>query len=298
MTDDHHNHLTNDQRTQIKDLVERAIKLATPQDQMVERRFRPESSYTWQEPAPLAGLRAAQLVIATAERQAHEFARGLRSEGTSWEQVAGLLNIPWSEDYARRERAFELVAGPISDVYRDRYVSWDCAGPLGCGERIYDTGPSNGYPSDCERGHAEGCRRAQAERVAFDQEMEQREERARIASIAKKSVTDSFGQATLGRAEYVLSHGGRWLGWSTSESLAVALVLHDQAALDRERYSTRKAAIERIMPGIGRQPADVGLWLACIRAAATGEIEPEYDKDLRTKLGLIDSLGQPTGKTD
>ena len=84
------------------------------------------------------------------------------------------------------------------------------------------------------------------------------------------SITDSFGQETVKRARYVQAHGGRYLSWSTSESLAVALVLRDAGQIKAWGYSTREAALDRILSGMGRPPQSPAAWLRLLRAAATG----------------------------
>jgi hypothetical protein len=255
---------------QVRSIVDRGVKAAVPASQMTERKIRPESDYGWPEPLPLAGLQAALTVVRFAQDQAYTFAKALRGEGSSWAEIADLLEIPWSEDYSRPERAFELVAGPASRSSYDRYVFWTCGGPLGCGERVTDRGPFNGYPSDNEDRHADGCRRMAAEIEAYEREEIERDERNRVMAEAMDQVTDSFGQETVKRVRYVQTHGGRYLGWSTSESLAVALVLRDDEQLEAQGYSTQKAALNRIMSGMSRQPENPDAWLQLVRAAATG----------------------------
>jgi hypothetical protein len=254
---------------QVRGIVDRAVKAAVPASEMVERRIRPESEYSWPEPRPLAGVRAALAVARMAQDQAYKFAKALRGEGSSWATIADLLEIPWSEEYARQERAYELVAGVAPGTFSDARVYWTCAGRGGCGQYVTDHGPYNGYPVDNERGHADGCRRLAAENAAYEREREEREERARVMDEAMAKVTDSFGQETVKRARYVQSHGGRYLGWSTSESLAVALVLRDTDQMKAEGYSTQKAALARVMSGMSG-PASPDAWLRLLRAAATG----------------------------
>ncbi|GAB3866658.1 hypothetical protein GCM10029963_79330 [Micromonospora andamanensis] len=113
----------------VRQLVDRAVRAAVPAAQMTTRKIRPESDYGFPEPRPLAGLQAALAVTRLAQDQAYTFAKGLRGEGSSWDEIADLLEIEWSEDYARRERAFELVAGPASTISYDRYVFFTCGGP-------------------------------------------------------------------------------------------------------------------------------------------------------------------------
>ncbi len=264
-----------DERKRVRELVDQAIRAVIPPDQQVERRSRPESEYSWKEPTPNAALNAALLVIEIAQRKAYEAVLGLRAEGTTWQQAADLLGIEWSDQYARRERAYELVLGPApkdSGLWRDRYLYWSCGGPNGCGKYITDRGPYNGYPSDCEDGHAENCRRHTAEREAHERGLELREERDRVADKAMKELEGHhFAVETVERARYVLSHGGRYLGWSTSEILAVALALHDDEQLESVGWSSRESALDRVFQGTRTPPQGTGWWLATVRAAATGE---------------------------
>ncbi len=240
---------------EVRGLVNRAIRAATPAGELVETRL-----YGLQEPTPLAGLRAALAVAKMAEDQAHTFARSLRGEGRSWVDIADLLEIPWSEEYSRRERAYELVAG----AQRSRTgVYWTCGGPNGCGAYVTDHGPYEGHPLDNETGHTAGCRRLEAEGMAYWRAQEEAEERDRVMDEALPKVTDYFGQETVKRVQYVTRHGGRYLGWSTGESLAVALVLDDADALKREGYSTKKAALGRI--------SRTDAWVRQVRLAATGK---------------------------
>lgn len=262
-----------DTTDQVRGLVDRAVKAGVPADQMYERKIRPESTFGYPEPRPRAGLQAALLVVRLANAEAYKFAKGLRGEGTSWLEIADLLGIPWSEEYSRRERAYELVAGPADNrrgAYADLRVFWTCGGPNGCGQYVTDRGPYDPHPRDNETGHADGCARVAAEVAAWEWETEERERRDRIMAEAMEKVTDSFGRESVERARYVESHGGRWLGWSTSESLAVALILNDADQLAAHGYNTKKAALDRIMSGMSRQPANPAAWLRLLRAAATG----------------------------
>lgn len=255
---------------QVRQIVDRAVKAAVPADQMFERKIRPESDYGWPEPRPLAGMAAALIVVRMAQDQAYKFAKDLRGEGCSWPAIADLLEIPWSEEYSRPERAYELVAGQAPGTFGNQRVYWTCGGRGGCGQYITDRGPYNGWPEDNEGGHAEGCRRLAAEMAAYERESAEREERARIMDEAMAKVADPFGQETVKRARYVLTHGGRYLGWSTSESLAVALVLRDADQLKAEGYSTQKAALARVLSGMGQPPRSPNAWVRLLRAAATG----------------------------
>lgn len=250
--------------TAVRQWVDRAVIAAVPAGQMTA------DKYGLAGPRPLAGLQAALSVARIAQDKAHTFAKGLRGEGSSWDEIADLLDIPWSEDYARRERAFELVAGPASSFSYSQYVFFTCGGPRGCGQRITDRGPFNGYPSDNEDGHAEGCRRLAAEVEAYRREQDAREHRDEVMDEAQARVTDAFGKETVQRARHVQAHGGRYLGWSTSETLAVALVLRDDEQLAAVGYRSHDEALRRILSGLSNPPSDPAGWLATLRAAATG----------------------------
>lgn len=256
---------------QVRAIVDRAVKAAVPADQMFERKIRPESDYGWPEPRPLAGMQAALTVARMAQDQAYKFAKDLRGEGSSWREIADLLEIPWSDEYSRPERAYELVAVATPGTFSSARVYWTCGGPGGCGQYVTDRGPYNGYPADNEDGHAEGCRRLAAEGEAYLRDQEEREERDRVMDEAMGKVTDSFGQASVKRARYVQAHGGRYQGWSTSESLAVALILRDVDQLSAHGYSTPREALRYVVSGMTRPPQDPAAWLRTLRAAATGE---------------------------
>jgi hypothetical protein len=260
---------------QARTLVNRAIRAAVPPGHTVERKLATDSTLGWTEPTPAAGLTAALAVIDMAQRTAYTYVLGLRGEGTSWQQVADLLNIPWSDHYSRTERAYDLVLGPDPDpdrvTFRNRNLYWSCAGPGGCGAFITDRGPFNGHPADNEDGHRDGCLRHAAEGDAYEQECDQRDEQARIRDLAMDTIRDSFGQDTVLRARWVLAHGGQYQGWSTSETLAVALVLRHDDKLREHGFQTRAAAAERVFAGMGNPPGDRARWLATVRAAATGD---------------------------
>jgi hypothetical protein len=254
----------------VRQLVDRAVRAAVVPAGIAERRARPESTYTWSEPTARAGFDATQAVIGLAEQIRAKYVIELRSEGASWQEIADLLKIEWSSEYVRAERAFDMVADPAPSRFDSPRVYWTCAGPLGCGQYVTDKGPYESYPADNEHGHAEGCRRLAAEIQAYEQEQTDRERRAEVMDEALARVTDSFGKETVARARYVQSHGGRYQGWSTSETLAVALVLRDDEQLSETGYSTRQEALRRILSGMSNPPGDPAGWLATVRAAATG----------------------------
>lgn len=235
----------------VRSLVGRAVRAAVPGS----------DGYSVQNPR--AGFDAAMAVGKLVDQELHRFARELRGEGSTWLEIAGLMQLPWSDDYSRPERAYELVRGPD----HEGRVYWRCAG---CSAYVTDHGPYDGYPEDTESGHTTDCTRHRADVLRWNREQEEREERDQAADAALKKITDSFGRETVGRARWVLAHGGQYMGWSTSESLAVALVLRDDAQLRAQGYSTRKAAIERVVSGMGTPISNPTRWLATVRTAATG----------------------------
>lgn len=261
---------------QVRSIVDRAVKAAVPADQMVERKVRPESEYSWPVPRPLAGLHAALTVVRLAQDQAYTFAKELRGQGSTWREIADLLEVPWSDEYSQVERAYELVAGPADHrrgAFRDSRVYWTCGGPKGCGKYVTDHGPYNGYPIDNEDGHADGCRRLADDMEAWEQEREEREARDRVMDEAMPLVTDSFGQESVQRARYVQTHGGRYQPWSTSESLMVALILHDDDQLRAHGYPKPRDAMQRILSGLSQPHQDPVEWLRILRLAATGQAD-------------------------
>jgi hypothetical protein len=256
---------------QARQLVERAVRAVVAPTETVERRIRPDSDYSWSEPSPLAGFRAAQQVKRLAEAQVYKYAVQLRAEGiASWRQLADMLAIPYDDGYSRAERAFELMAHG-ADSFTGPRVSWTCGGLLGCGQYVTDRGPYNGWPADNEDGHAEGCRRLATETEAYEHESEERDRRDRIMDEAYEQLASGFARQTADRARWVVTHGGQYRGWSTSECLAVALVLDDAETLHRHGYPQRSEAIARVVGGMGNPPRNVTAWLELIRAAATGQ---------------------------
>jgi hypothetical protein len=261
-----------DTADRVRQLVDQAVRTAVPAAEMVQRRIRPDSDYSWPEPTPLAGVQAAQQVRRMAEQHMYRYVAGLRGEGRGWRWIADLLEIPWSDEYSRVERAFELTAAAVGhdSSWSGPRIFWYCGGPLGCGKHIADRGPYNGYPSDDETGHADGCQRLAAEDEARARENDEADRAAQVMDEAYALLSDGFDRATADRARYVTAHGGRYRGWSTSEALAVALVLGDDAELKRHGYSTPGAAIDRVFNGSANRPPNMDVWIACVRAAAIG----------------------------
>lgn len=262
-----------DNAEEVRQLVDRAVRAAVPADAMVERGVRPDSEYTWPQPTPVGGFLAAQHVRKLAEARMYGYVAGLRGEGRPWREIADLLEIPWSSEYSRVERAFELTADAVGhdSTWSGPRIYWYCGGPLGCGQHVTDLGPYNGSPSDNESGHADGCSRVARETTDYERACDEAEERARVMDEAYAQLPEhSFAKDTANRARHVVAHGGQYLGWSTGETLAVALVLNDIDELNRRGYSTRRAAVDRVIGNMADPPPNAAAWLALVRAAATG----------------------------
>lgn len=251
----------------VRAIVSRAIRTATPLEE---------------DGTPGGGLTGALAVVRLAQEQVYRFVVGLRGEGISWREAADLLSIPWSDDYARPERAYELALGPEPDGgsrFHQRSIYWRCAGPDGCGAYITDHGPYNGHPVDNEDGHTAGCRRHTADSAAYEREAELRERRDRVSDeamarlVSPGGVVDAFAQETVRRARWVIAHGGQYQGWSTSETIAVALALRHDDVLEKRGFSTRDTAADRVFRSMSLPPRDSAAWLATVRAAATGETD-------------------------
>lgn len=259
----------------VRTLIEKAVRAATPSDQLAERKTRPESPFSWTEPTSLGGFHAAMEVRRQAERMVAKYVLALRGDGLTWPEIADLLQIPWDDNGSRTERAYEFTLGPTestSSTWSAPRLYWRCTRYDGCQAYITDHGTYNGgHPDEVEQGHTEDCFRHAAEVNRFRRAEREQELQDERADAAMALITDPFGQETVRRARWVLAHGGRYQGWSTSESLAVALVLRDDAAMKREGYSTRKAAIERVFNGMGNPPEKPMTWLKLVRTAATGE---------------------------
>lgn len=260
--------MTEHDLTKAGQFVDSAIRAAVPAAGLVKRSVRPESMFTWDEPTPQAGLRAALAVARIAESRAHRFAVALRGEGLSWVHIADLFKVPYSDDYSRRERVFEMVTDPPSGAFDRRRVFWKCGGPQGCGEHIADSGPYEPHPSDNESGHATSCGRAAAEIVKYERESAERDRRDQVRNEAFAKLTDPFDRETVNRCWWTIRHGGEINGaLSTTQKLAVAVVLRDNDYLKAVSY-TRAEAIRH---AYNATPDQVRRRLALLRAAATGE---------------------------
>lgn len=263
--------LADDAAQKVRQLIGDAVRAAVPADAMMERQVRPDSKNTWLAPFPMAGFMAARHVRKLAEGHMYRYVAELRGHGAySWQHIADLLEIPWTGEYSRVERAFELTAAAVghNSTWSGPRIYWYCDS---CDQHITDRGPYNGHPVDNESGHADDCRRVARETADYDRKCEEDEQRARVMDEAYALLDgDSFGRSTADRARYVRAHGGHYLGWSTSERLAVALVLGDDDELAQCGYSTRAGAIERVFGGSAKPPPNMDVWLAYVRAAATG----------------------------
>jgi len=113
---------------------------------------------------PAMQLEALNLIGTALAQGKREAARGLRSEGKSWADIAPLLGIELDPGDPGVS-AFEFVAPGRKDFPLDpRTCSWSCDT---CGKYISDSGPYNPHPSDQERGHTEDCTRHNKEITAY-----------------------------------------------------------------------------------------------------------------------------------
>ena len=250
----------NHDLTQARDFVDRAIRSAVA------------PCGGWGEPTPLANLTAGLAVIRLAERRTYDYAVRLRSEGTAWAEIADLLGVPYSDSYARLQHTYELVRGPIpedSGPWDQHNLHWRCGGPGGCGEYITDRGPYESHPADNEDGHAKGCPRHRDECAAYMRDREERDRRSLVMDAAFATMTDRNDRATVERCRATVRRGGEIFGkWSTTEQLAVAVVLRDHDFLSRTAYKTEADAIARVW---STTPDRMKKRLAALRAAALGE---------------------------
>lgn len=124
------------------------------------------SSFTRTVPADWTdGIRAARTVAAAARGLMYDYARRARGAGLSWRQLADPLGVLGDEDIDPAAAAFELIAGPPAYRFDQVTTAWRCAS---CDAYVTDTGPDNGHPADCERGHAAGCARHRREIRAYE----------------------------------------------------------------------------------------------------------------------------------
>jgi hypothetical protein len=130
--------------------------------QMIRRR-EPGYSLEWEEPEPLAGIRAAAGLQFEAGQAIARAARFAREDGLTWEQIGEAL-YPGKRgpdgDRPKSVRAFSQLASAYDIGWESPSFSWTCQA---CGKRVSDYGPDGGtHPSDTEQGHAESCTRLAA----------------------------------------------------------------------------------------------------------------------------------------
>ena len=78
---------------------------------------------------------------------------------------------------------------------------------------------------------------------------------------------DDFAKDVAARARWALIHNDGWPkpAWSTGERLAVALVLDDPEAINREGF-TREVALRRLAGDIEGTAADAEAWIKSVQA--------------------------------
>lgn len=79
---------------------------------------------------------------------------------------------------------------------------------------------------------------------------------------------DEFADATARRSRFALGcnkNGKAWPGWSSRETVAVALVLNDTEAMRAEGCNNRESAMRFVADGNFEPPADMGAYIERIR---------------------------------
>lgn len=111
---------------------------------------------------PLAALRALAALRPALSLAELDAARRAREDGCTWAQIGEALAVPVGDGQSLAEAAFETVGWARGWV---RDFPFTCGS---CGQPVQDHGPYSADPSDCERGHAEGCERFAAEIREYD----------------------------------------------------------------------------------------------------------------------------------
>lgn len=96
-------------------------------------------------------------------------AREARGEGTTWKELAQLLDITDSDGVSAAEAAWDSLVessrpGGHNWGLTRPYFGYTC---VSCQKSITDYGPFESHPEDNERGHAEDCARFRAELAAW-----------------------------------------------------------------------------------------------------------------------------------
>ncbi|HEV2451631.1 MAG TPA: hypothetical protein VGS62_06875 [Streptosporangiaceae bacterium] len=108
-------------------------------------------------------------------------------------------------------------------------------------------------------------------------EAQRRQFREAHAEAKIAAMRDDFAKDIAAKARWALIHNDGWpkAAWSTGERLAVALVLDDPAAIEREDF-TREQALSRLAGDVGfhitgtlraASAADAEAWIEQVRAA-------------------------------
>lgn len=146
--------------------IHSVLKAQYGAEAIVQRPISPGLSAEVSTPADWSqAIKAARMVQGQAGGFMQTYARNARGAGVAWRELAAPLGISDDPDTDPAAAAFELIAGEPSMPFDPLAVSWRCES---CGEYIYDSGPYNGHPVDCERGHAEDCERHQSEIEAYE----------------------------------------------------------------------------------------------------------------------------------
>lgn len=107
---------------------------------------------------PLTRLQAAVWLRGAADNQLRSRIGEARAAGASWADIAGVLDLPDTDDPAAA--AWEQAVG---QGWGERF-HFTCGT---CGAGIVDHGPYDPHPDDRETGHAETCERHRAALAAW-----------------------------------------------------------------------------------------------------------------------------------
>lgn len=167
--------MSDEARREIQAAVRRTVTSAG--GTMIQRQIfpgRPDLTSTFEEPEPLAGIRAAASLQFEAGQAISRAARYAREDGLTWQQIGEALYPakPDRDDEPKSIRAFNRLA-PAVYAFDSPTFGWNCPD---CGGRVSDYGPEAGHPADAERGHADDCKRLAQTVAEWDARWEEDDE--------------------------------------------------------------------------------------------------------------------------
>ncbi len=145
-----------------------AIEIATAGGAEIhERAAFPGSISVHQYAEPLAGIRAAETLAASAARIRREYTEAARGDGITWERIGQALGLGQGDaaktGYDLGIAAYEFFTRRPG-LWPEANFGYRCAS---CQGYITDRGPYESHPEDNERGHGDGCARFTAEVAAW-----------------------------------------------------------------------------------------------------------------------------------